>query len=353
MANVVSRASFWHGRRVLITGHTGFKGAWLAAWLVAMGARVSGLALAPATDPNLHDLLGLGEQVDATIGDVRDRDLVEEVFARTRPEAVFHLAAQPLVRASYEDPLGTISTNVMGTANLLDVARSSDAGAIVVVTSDKCYENSEMGHPFHEGDQLGGRDPYSASKAAAEIITAAYRRSFYERDAIVATVRAGNVIGGGDWSPDRIVTDVVASARERRPLVLRFPQAYRPWQHVTDALCGYLTVAQRALAGDRSVGRAWNFAPVSSGALTVEAFARALLSELGSEIPIVVDGARAPHEAGTLLLDASDAVSKLGWRPRFDEAAAIAATGAWFRRFAAGESAAALTREQLPEQVSL
>jgi CDP-glucose 4,6-dehydratase len=349
---VVNGSNPWHGRRVLVTGHTGFKGAWLAAWLDALGARVSGFALPPATHPNLHDLLDLSARIDGAFGDVRERAAVEAALARARPEVVFHLAAQPLVRASYADPLGTLATNVMGTAHVLEAARGHDVAAIVVVTSDKCYAQRGTGRPFREDDPLGGHDPYSASKAAAEIVAASYRDSYFAHDAVVATARAGNVIGGGDWSPERIVTDVVAAARAGRPLRLRYPHATRPWQHVTDALAGYMLLAERGLAGDRSVARAWNFGPCEGQSMPVGELAAALLRALGSDIPVLVDDTPAPHEAATLDLDPSDATTLLGWRPRHDAAAAIAATGAWFRGFAAGEDARALTRAQLPLTVS-
>jgi CDP-glucose 4,6-dehydratase len=349
---VVNGDNPWHGRRVLVTGHTGFKGAWLAAWLDALGARVSGFALPPATEPNLHDLLGLGARLDGAFGDVRDRAAVEAAFARARPEVVFHLAAQPLVRASYADPLGTLATNVMGTAHVLEAARGRGVAAVVVVTSDKCYAQHGAGRPFREDDPLGGHDPYSASKAAAELVAASYRDSYFANDAVVATARAGNVIGGGDWSPDRIVTDVVAAARTGQALRLRYPHATRPWQHVTDALAGYLLLGERGLAGDRGVARAWNFGPLDARSPSVAELAAALLRALGSDVPVVADGAPAPHEAATLDLDPSDAVTLLGWRPRYAAAGAIAATGAWFRGFAAGEDPRALTRAQLPLAVS-
>ena len=345
-------ANPWHGRRVLVTGHTGFKGAWLATWLAALGARVSGLALPPATHPNLHDLLDLRAHVDGAFGDVRDRETVAAAYARTRPEVVFHLAAQPLVRRSYADPLGTLATNVMGTAHVLEAARGRAVAAVVVVTSDKCYAQRGAGRPFREDDPLGGHDPYSASKAAAELVAASYRDSYFAHDAVVATARAGNVIGGGDWSPDRIVTDVVAAARERRPLHLRYPYATRPWQHVSDALAGYLRLGERGLAGDRGVARAWNFGPLEPQSMSVGELAAGLLRALGSDIPVVVDDAPAPHEAATLDLDPADATALLGWRPRYDAAGAIAATGAWFRDFAAGADAATLIRAQLPLAVA-
>jgi CDP-glucose 4,6-dehydratase len=336
----------WEGRRVLVTGHTGFKGSWLVTWLDMLGARVHGFALPPSSQPNLHDLLDVPSFVSGRFGDVRDRDAVARAFDAAKPDVVFHLAAQPLVRASYDDPLGTFATNVMGTAHVLDVARAHEPAAVVIVTSDKCYDQRGVHAPFRESDPLGGHDPYSASKAAAEIVAASYRRSYFERGATVATARAGNVVGGGDWSADRLVPDIVKAAQAGRPLHLRHPSALRPWQHVLDALAGYLTVAERALTGDRTVGRAWNFGPLEA-ALTVEEVTHRLLRALNSAIPIVVDAQAGPHEAAQLALDASDAVDLLQWRPRFDIDATIQATAAWYDAYAHRADIRALTRAQI------
>jgi|HubBroStandDraft_1064217.scaffolds.fasta_scaffold05393_3 CDP-glucose 4,6-dehydratase len=347
MEDVVNRARLWPQRRVLVTGQTGFKGAWLALWLDRLGARVSGLALPPQTQPNLHDLLELSGRIDDAYGDIRDPAAVDAAFVRSRPEVVFHLAAQALVRASYAEPVETFATNVMGTVHVLEAARKHHVPVVVVVTSDKCYEQGGVPHRFREGDPLGGHDPYSASKAAAEIVAASYRRSYLSTDTILATVRAGNVIGGGDWSPDRIVTDVVAAVRTQTPIRLRYPHSVRPWQHVADALDGYLRVAERGLLGDTSVARAWNFAPLEPGSLTVEELAIALRRELHSDVPIVVESTVEPHETAVLTLDASDAAKYLGWTPRRDAAAAIAATGAWYREFFRGTPATELVEADL------
>jgi CDP-glucose 4,6-dehydratase len=347
MEDMVSRAQTWFGRRVLVTGDTGFKGAWLSAWMDALGAHVTGFALPPHTDPNLYDALRLETRIEHRTGDVRDPFAVDAAFAHARAEVVFHFAAQALVRRSYADPVETFGTNVMGTVHVLDAARRHGVQVVVVVTSDKCYEQGPVVHRFREGDSLGGHDPYSASKAAAELVAASYRRSFFATDGVIATVRAGNVIGGGDWSPDRIVTDVIAAVRSGSPVRLRYPTAVRPWQHVVDALDGYLMVAERALAGDGSVARAWNFAPPGDDTLRVEALATLLRDELGSDVPIVVDHENNPHEAAALLLDATDARSLLGWAPRYDAAGAVVATGGWFRSFFDGVPATELVDAEI------
>jgi CDP-glucose 4,6-dehydratase len=321
----------YRGRRVLLTGHTGFKGSWLALWLQALEADVSGLALAPATNPSHWDLLNL-DMADHRV-DVRDASSVSAVVQAARPEIIFHLAAQPLVRRSYRDPLETWSTNVMGTANLLEACRQqSSVRAIVVVTTDKCYENHEWEWGYRENDRLGGHDPYSASKAAAELVVASYRKSFFDSpDApLLASARAGNVIGGGDWSEDRLIPDLVRAVGESRSLEIRSPDATRPWQHVLESLAGYLILGQTLLTGDRAGAQAWNFGPDAEGNQTVcEVLARlknawpALTWNEGTE-------ARA-HEATLLHLDSTLARKRLGWRPVWSLDDGLAATASWYR----------------------
>ena len=336
---------FWRGRRVFLTGQTGFKGAWLAFWLQQMGADVRGRALAPATDPSLFELLGL-EWTLAHYGDVADAAGVTADMAGA--EVVFHLAAQALVRPGYADPLSTFATNVMGTAAVLDAARQSDSvRAVIVVTSDKAYENDEADRAFVEGDPLGGHDPYSASKGAAEIVTASYRRSFFGaggHPAKVASVRAGNVIGGGDWSADRLVPDVVRAALADAAVVLRHPAATRPWQHVLEPVAAYLSLAERLHAG-KPLDLAFNFGP-DGEAQPVLAVAEALVGALGrGRVAAAADGG--PHEAHYLRLDTTRARELLGWRPRlgFDET--IAWTADWYRGWAAGEDVRAITAAQI------
>jgi CDP-glucose 4,6-dehydratase len=322
----------YSGRRVLVTGHTGFKGSWLCMWLAAMGAQVSGYALQPPTDPNLFDLAGVERLIDHHIGDVRDDASLETVLAAVEPEVVFHLAAQPLVRASYADPVTTYATNVMGTVNVLEAVRRTPSVRVVVnVTSDKCYENRERETPYRESDPMGGFDPYSSSKGCAELVMAAYAQSFFSTDSHVslASARAGNVIGGGDWAVDRIVPDCVRALTAEQPIQVRNPDAVRPWQHVLEPLAGYLELAARLWQGDQILRGAWNFGPTSSQSLTVRDLVERFIAVWG-------DGSMAtppdagPHEATTLCLDSSKARALLGWAPVWDLAETIARTADWY-----------------------
>lgn len=339
----------FRGRRVLVTGHTGFKGGWLAQWLHMLGAEVTGLALPPASTPNLWDTLGLGDAprcVDLR-GDVRDLAAVEAAFARGEPEIVFHLAAQPLVRRSYRDPLESWSTNVMGTANVLDACRRhASVRAVVAVTTDKVYANREWAWGYREADRLGGHDPYSASKAASELVAASYRQSFLSAPGapLLATARAGNVIGGGDWSEDRLIPDLVRAVGRGESLEIRSPGATRPWQHVLDCLAGYLLLGQRLLQGDASCADAWNFGPVEQDNRTVES----VLGLMRSHWPALawhVSDAPRPHEANLLYLDSTRARNQLGWRPVWRLDQALSATAAWYQAWQ--ERGADLTRRQI------
>jgi CDP-glucose 4,6-dehydratase len=340
---------FWAGRRVLVTGHTGFKGSWLALWLTRLGARVTGLALSPATQPALFDLLGLERELDSRIGDVRDERALAAAFAASRPEIVLHLAAQPLVRAGYREPVETFEVNVMGTARVLEAARRArGVRAIVVVTTDKCYVPRADAAAHREEDRLGGPDPYGASKACAELVAEAYRTSYLRAAGIAtASVRAGNVIGGGDWSPERLITDVVAALRGGTPLTLRYPHAVRPWQHVLDPLAAYLILAERLAENGDVFARGWNVGPdeassVSAGEL-VDRFCRAW----GSAPPRTRDASAQPHENPVLLLDSSAARAALPWSPRLEIGEAVAWTAAWYREHAHGADAAELTERQI------
>lgn len=324
----------YSGRRVLVTGHTGFKGSWLAAWLLRLGAEVTGYALEPLPGPSHWRLLGL--PVESVTGDILDGGLFGRTLEKHRPEIVFHLAAQPLVRLSYREPLETLRVNVMGTAGVLELCRNRPGlRAVVVVTSDKCYENTECGHPFHENDLLGGYDPYSASKACAELVTAAYRRSFY-RDGggpLAATARAGNVIGGGDWAEDRLVPDLVRAAAAAGIEEIRSPGAIRPWQHVLESLSGYLLLGQKLLQGRADCAEAWNFGPSAAEPVTVEA-AAAALSRTWPAIrfrPNPPPGA--PHEAGVLRLDCAKAHERLGWRCVWNTSVCFERTASWYRDY--------------------
>lgn len=329
---------FWGGRRVLVTGHTGFKGSWLCEVLLARGASVSGLALAPDTQPALFTQLGLAARMDHAIGDIRDAAVVAERVRTVRPEVVLHLAAQPLVRRSYREPLETWATNVMGTAHVLEAVRSLEAPcAVVVVTTDKVYENREWEHPYRETDPLGGHDPYSASKAGTELVAASWRKAFFAGSAIrLATARAGNVIGGGDWSEDRIMPDLARAFAAGVPLHVRNRHAVRPWQHVLDPLEGYLMLAERLAlekAGDFEDG--FNFGPEPADQRSVGQ----LVEEARGHWPGAWTDATdpdAPHEAGRLALSIERARTRLGWQPRWDFARAVAETTGWYRDVAAG-----------------
>lgn len=321
----------YRDRRVLVTGHTGFKGSWLALWLQSLGAQVTGLAFDPATTPSHWDLLSL-EMADQR-GDIRDAAAMGRVLQTVAPEIVFHLAAQPLVRRSYRDPLETWSTNVMGTANVLEACRHQPSvRAIVVVTTDKCYENHEWDWGYRENDRLGGHDPYSASKAAAELVVASYRQAFFGTPdtPLLASARAGNVIGGGDWSEDRLIPDLVRAVSSAQALEIRSPLATRPWQHVLESLSGYLSLGQRLLADDKTVAQAWNFGPDTEGNQTVSQ----VLARLQAAWPALTWHESAqpqPHEATLLQLDSTLARKRLGWQPVWSLAESLDATADWYR----------------------
>lgn len=324
----------YRGRRVLVTGHTGFKGSWLSMWLARLGAHVSGIALDPDTSPSHWDLLGLG--IDSRRLDLRNAAALREAVREVRPEVVFHLAAQSLVRRSYCDPLGTWNTNVMGTANLLEACR--DVGglrAVVIATSDKCYQNNEWCWGYRETDPLGGNDPYSASKAATELLAASYRRSFFAggEAALIATARAGNVIGGGDWSEDRLVPDIVRAIAAGAEVQIRSPRATRPWQHVLEPLSGYLLLGARLLRGDDMFATAWNFGPGPEANLEVATFLEAFAA-LWPDLRWRAEDMQGPHEAGQLNLDSARARTELGWRPVWEIGEAIERTVAWYRHHA-------------------
>lgn len=340
--------AFWRGKRVFLTGHTGFKGAWLALWLHELGARVTGYSLTPPSTPSLFETAGIGELIDSRIADIRDLSHLAAVTRKAEPEIVFHLAAQSLVRSSYDDPIETFSSNVMGTANLLEAVRHCPgAKAVVVVTSDKCYENRDLARGYVETDPLGGFDPYSGSKACAEIVTAVYRRSFFEKGAAIASARAGNVIGGGDWGKDRLIPDMVRAFGAGQPVRLRNPDATRPWQHVLDPLAGYLTLAEQ-LARDRSsFGGAWNFGPDASNTVTVGAVAEQVVHRWGGSARWEREAASQPHEAKMLALDATRARTALGWLPRLALGAAVDWTIDWYLQQARGGDARALTVKQI------
>jgi CDP-glucose 4,6-dehydratase len=336
-----------------VTGHTGFKGAWLALWLEQLGARTVGYALAPPTQPNLFEMAQLAAGMTSIEGDVRDGEALQRALSESGAEIVIHLAAQALVRPGYQDPTATFETNVLGTLRLLDSVRACESvRAVVVVTSDKCYEPRDDGRPLVETDPLGGRDPYSASKAAAEILTRSYRESFFStaegaRPVAVATARAGNVVGGGDWSEDRLVPDIVRALSQSRAVELRHPAAVRPWQHVLEPLAGYLLLAERLHEGGQEFAGAWNFAPADEDAWPVGRLVAKIHAAWGVPFRWVEQAGPRPHETAFLRLDASRAHDQLGWRPRFRIEETIDRLTAWYRRAAAGEDPRDLSLEEI------
>lgn len=354
MEELVIGRDFWAGKRVLVTGHTGFKGSWLALWLSSLGARVSGYALAPATDPSLWALLGLAREMNDITAEVRDLAAVDRAVAEVRPQIVFHLAAQSLVRPSYQDPVGTYATNVMGTVHVLDAARRcAETQAVVIVTSDKCYENRESNQAYRETDPMGGRDPYSSSKGCAELVTAAYRSSFFDKGAAVASVRAGNVIGGGDWAADRIVPDIVRAVARGEPVRVRNPYAIRPWQHVLEPLSGYLLLAERLCEKPAEFAGAWNFGPPAADAVSVETFVTAIARMWGPPAGWARDEGAHPHEAGYLKLDSSKARALLGWKPRLGLETALDWTVQWYKTHTQGGDTKALSLAQIERYLGL
>ncbi|TWU44340.1 CDP-glucose 4,6-dehydratase [Novipirellula aureliae] len=338
----------YRSRRVMVTGHTGFKGSWLTLWLSRLGAQVIGYAMPPETEPNHWDLLRLND-CESIFADIRDVDRLKQVFTEHRPEIVFHLAAQPLVRRSYREPQETFSSNVIGTLNVMDAAKASESvRAIVCVTSDKVYENCESEAGYIESDRLGGSDPYSASKACAEILVNCYRKSYFnasqtEPQPFLATVRAGNVIGGGDWSEDRLIPDAVRAASSGTTLGIRNPASIRPWQHVLEPLAGYLAVGQRLLLADPTAATAWNFGPDEEGSVPVSEVVPHFQKTWPALVAEFAPEAGAPAETNVLRLDSSKAIDRLGWRPLWDWQTAVARTASWYQRFYESEEIATLS----------
>lgn len=328
----------YKGKRVLVTGHTGFKGSWLALWLHELGAEVTGFALPPNTEPNHFNLIGLKDLIHHREGDIRDFDSVQQAFQAAKPEIVFHLAAQPLVRDSYDKPKTTFDTNIGGTVNVLEAIRHcSSVKAIVVITSDKCYENREWVWGYRENDPMGGHDPYSASKGAAEIVCAAYLRSFFDKDGRgphpgFATARAGNVIGGGDWAKDRLIPDCIRALFGGEPIIVRNPNATRPWQHVLDPLSGYLLLAKRLLEDPERFSGSWNFGPLESGQMKAIELANQFVKAWGrGQISTPQPEKSVPHEAHLLRLCIDKAIRELRWQPSVDSTAAIGWTVDWYK----------------------
>jgi CDP-glucose 4,6-dehydratase len=343
--------AFWRGRRVLLTGHTGFKGSWLSLWLQSLGADLHGLALAPETQPNLFTAARVAEGMHGTTGDIRQLEPVLATMDRCRPEIVIHMAAQALVRRSYIEPVATYATNVMGTVHVLEAARQvRGVKAVVVVTTDKCYENREWPWGYREDEAMGGHDPYSSSKGCAELVTGAYRRSFFGGGGpAVATARAGNVIGGGDWAADRLVPDVLGAFERGEPVSIRNPLATRPWQHVLEPLSGYLLLAQRLHTAGPAWAEGWNFGPSDEDARPVQWVVELLAAQWGAGASWRQDAGSHPHEAHDLKLDISKARTRLGWRPRWNLQEALERVSGWHRAWLGGADARQLCLEQIEQ----
>jgi CDP-glucose 4,6-dehydratase len=345
---------FWRNKRVLVTGHTGFKGSWLSLWLQSLGAEVVGFARDPSTDPSLFLLANVGQGMVSIIGDINDAHSLRNLFTEYRPEIVFHLAAQSVVRLGYAEPVETYMTNVLGTVNLLESIRQTQGiRAAIVATSDKCYENNEWEWGYREIEPIGGRDPYSSSKACAELVSAAYRASFFrDKNAAstrtaLATVRAGNVIGGGDWTRDRLIPDIIGAILERRPVKVRNPNAVRPWQHVLEPLCGYLDLAERLWGTGDKFAEAWNFGPSDRDSKPVAWLVARLVDEWGDSAGWEVDDGAHPHEAHYLRVDSSKAHARLGWFPRWDLDTALRSIVQWHKAHQAGADMKAVVLDQI------
>jgi len=351
---------FWAAKKVFVTGHTGFKGSWLCLWLHALGADVSGYALEPPTQPSLFELARVGDLISSQIADIRDAVALQRILSRASPEVVFHLAAQPLVRESYLNPVDTFYTNVMGTVHLLEVVRNvPSVRAVVNVTTDKCYENREWYWGYRENEPLGGYDPYSASKGCSELVTSAFRNSFfnpidYERHNVgIATARAGNVIGGGDWAADRLIPDCLRALLRGNPVSIRNPMSIRPWQHVLEPLSGYLLLAQRLCEGDSRFAQAWNFGPNDEDARPVEWIVERLCRQWGRGATYLVDGGAYPHEAHYLKLDCSKARAELSWRPRWSLEMAIDRIIEWTTAYQEGKDMRDVSLKQIADYESI
>ncbi len=356
-ADSILFGNIYRNKRVLVTGHTGFKGSWLCVWLKAMGAKVLGYSLPPNTDPNHFTLLEQQLEMHSVLGDIRDLENLKHTFARFQPEIVFHLAAQPLVRLSYSQPIETLHTNIIGTANVFEACRSVDSvRAIINITSDKCYENREWVWGYRENDPMGGYDPYSASKGCAELVTSAYRNSFFNREEygkshhiLLASVRAGNVIGGGDWAKDRIITDMMTAAAKGEKFSIRNPEATRPWQHVLEPLSGYLQLGHKLLEGKKEFAEAWNFGPNDDGTISVIQVVREM-QKIWNKIEYKVEeNKNNPHEAGLLKLDCSKARMKLHWKNIWNTQTTCVKITKWYKTYYEQESI--ITTSQLKSYI--
>jgi CDP-glucose 4,6-dehydratase len=348
---------FWKGKKVFLTGHTGFKGSWLSLWLTSMGAKVTGYALAPNTTPNLFDVLAIDSLIEKShIADIRDLATLQKAISEAKPDVVIHMAAQPLVRYSYDNPVETYATNVMGTVHVLESTRAIDSvRATVVITTDKCYENNEWVWGYRENEPMGGHDPYSNSKGCAELVTSAYRQSYFSHSNSsnrVASARAGNVIGGGDWSEDRLIPDAIKAFEANVPLMIRNPLATRPWQHVLEPLSGYLILAQALYKQGLSFASGWNFGPRDEDNRAVQEVANLLISGWSETARWEKEGSEQPYEANLLKLDCSKARVQLGWKPKWDLEEAIHKIVQWQKAFQAKQNMQELSLSQINHYMS-
>jgi len=351
---MTTTTDFWLGKRVFITGHTGFKGSWLCLWLDKLGAKVTGYSLSPPTNPNLFELANVNSRVTTIIGDVRDHDNLVKAIGENKPEIIIHMAAQPLVRDSYKNPVETYAINVMGTVNLMDALRLNPGiKAVVNVTTDKCYENREWVWGYRENEPMGGFDPYSNSKGCSELATSAFRNSFFnptdynKHGVAIASARAGNVIGGGDWAADRLIPDCMNSLLAEKQIILRNPQSTRPWQFVLEPLCGYLMLAERLFTNGPEYCGGWNFGPDDCDVRPVEAIVKYLCSAWGGTASYTIDKSVQPHEAKYLKLDCSKAKTKLGWQPQWRLEKALELIIEWYKNYEAKRDIRELCEKQI------
>ncbi|NBC27276.1 MAG: CDP-glucose 4,6-dehydratase [Bacteroidetes bacterium] len=346
---------FWNGRRVLITGHTGFKGSWLSYWLSKLGANVRGYSLEPSSAPNLFTVLGISECADSVIGDIRNSEALKRSIVEFKPEIVIHMAAQAIVMDSYKDPIETFQTNIIGTANLLEAIRDcGSVKAVVCVTSDKCYENREWDYKYREIDSMGGWDPYSSSKGCAELVIASYRRSFFRgvegsHHAAIASARAGNVIGGGDWSNNRLIPDIIRSFKKKTPVVIRNPAAIRPWQYILDLLHGYILLAEKLYNEPENYSEAWNFGPSDDDEKSVEYITEKMIDAWGKGASWTLDEGANPHEASYLKLDSSKARMHLKWASKMNLDNSLTSLTNWYKNYYQGADMKKVSGYQLDE----
>ena len=341
--------AFWRGKRVFLTGHTGFKGSWISLWLQNLGAELTGFALQPPTRPSLFEEARVADGMRSLIGDIRDLSALQQAIQAGKPEIVIHMAAQPLVRYAYQNPVETYATNVMGTVHLLEAVRNTPGvKAVVNVTTDKCYENKEWLWGYREDEPMGGHDPYSNSKGCSELVTSAYRRSFFQEKGIaLASARAGNVIGGGDWAADRLIPDILRAFEQNQPVIIRNPHATRPWQHVLEPLSGYLTLAERLCTDGQAFAESWNFGPHDDDASPVQWIVEHMVGSWSNGASWQLGGGAHPHEANYLKLDISKAKARLGWQPRWALSTALEKITAWHHAYLASTNMHEFTMQQI------